>query len=100
LHGGPILTMDNRNSRAAALAIRGKRILGVGSLEEVKALNGGSARMIDLAGRTLPFAASAVLSVAERKCLRRDIQHLGRMHGYRRNQHRGSHIGGRETRGE
>ena len=52
-HGGPIITMDDRNPRAEALAIRGERILGVGSLEEVKALSGGKARMIDLEGRTL-----------------------------------------------
>ena len=52
-HGGPIITMDNLNPRAEAVAIRGERILAVGSLAEVKALSGGKARMVDLAGRTL-----------------------------------------------
>jgi len=51
--GGTILTMDDVNPRAEALAIRGERILAVGKLEEVNALSGRSTRVVELEGRTL-----------------------------------------------
>ncbi|GAA0303095.1 amidohydrolase [Rhodovulum strictum] len=51
--GGTILTVDAAFSEAEALAIRGNRIIAVGSLDEVRAVAGADAVEIDLAGRTM-----------------------------------------------
>ncbi|PZQ95591.1 MAG: hydrolase [Cereibacter sphaeroides] len=48
-----VLTMDERGSRAEAVAIAGGRILAVGSAEEVARLAGPATEVIDGAGRTL-----------------------------------------------
>lgn len=53
LHGGPILTMRNRDEVAPAIAVRAGRIQGVGDEESVFALRGRLTRIIDLDGRSL-----------------------------------------------
>jgi predicted amidohydrolase YtcJ len=51
--GGTILTVDGAFSEAEAIAIRGNRIIAVGSLAEVRAEAAAGAGEGDLAGRTL-----------------------------------------------
>lgn len=51
--GGTVLTQDARWPRVAALAVRGDRILAVGSKTHVAAHRGPKTKIIDLAGRTL-----------------------------------------------
>src|SRR3954469_21629485 len=53
LTNGRIYTVDNAHPQVSALAIRGGRILFVGSDAEAKALVGGSTRVIDLRGFTV-----------------------------------------------
>jgi len=52
-HGGPILTMDDAQPSAEAVAVRGQTILAVGALDAVRAAAGRGARLVDLDGRTL-----------------------------------------------
>ena len=52
LHG-KIVTVDDRFSLAQALAIRGERIVAVGSDAEVRTLAGPTTRVVDLGGRTV-----------------------------------------------
>ncbi len=51
--GGPILTMNDAAPTAEAVAVRGGRILAVGSRAQVEATRGPGTRSIDLGGRTL-----------------------------------------------
>jgi len=53
LVNGKIFTVDDRFTIAQALAIKGERILKVGTTAEVEALRGPQTRVIDLAGRTV-----------------------------------------------
>jgi predicted amidohydrolase YtcJ len=53
LHNGKILTVDTSFSIASAVAIRGERIIAIGSNEEVRRLSGPETDQIDLAGRTV-----------------------------------------------
>lgn len=53
LSGGPILTMEDSQPRAEAIAIKDGRILAVGAKTEALAHAGPDTRHIDLAGRTL-----------------------------------------------
>lgn len=50
VHGGNILTVDGHDTVAAAMAVRGERIVAVGDEREVMALKGPATRMIDLKG--------------------------------------------------
>lgn len=52
LRNGNVITMEGRRPRAEALAIRGNRILAVGTNEEVDALAGGDTKILDLRGQT------------------------------------------------
>jgi predicted amidohydrolase YtcJ len=52
-HNGVVLTLDRDAPRAQAMAIRGERILAVGSDADILALQGAETRVVDLAGRTL-----------------------------------------------
>ncbi|HKL62499.1 MAG TPA: amidohydrolase [Woeseiaceae bacterium] len=52
-HGGDILTLDDEDTIAEALAVADGRILAVGSEEAVSAYRGESTEMVDLQGRTL-----------------------------------------------
>ena len=51
--GGTILTVDSNFSQAEALAIRGNKILAVGTDAEVRAAAGEGAKVVDLKGKTL-----------------------------------------------
>jgi predicted amidohydrolase YtcJ len=53
LLNGKIVTVDDRFSIAQALAIRGHRIVAVGSNAVVEKLKGPATRVMDLAGRTV-----------------------------------------------
>ena len=51
--GGTVLTVDADFSEAQAIAVRGNRILAVGSDAEVRAAAGDGAKIVDLGGRTV-----------------------------------------------
>ena len=51
--GGTVLTQDARWPRVGALAVRGDRILAVGSAAHVAAHRGPGTKLVDLGGRTL-----------------------------------------------
>jgi hypothetical protein len=51
LHNGKIVTVDDRNPQAEALAARGDRIVALGRNDVVKKLVGPKTRVIDLQGR-------------------------------------------------
>ena len=53
LVNGKILTVDRANSTREALAIRGGRIVAVGTTADVRRLAGAATRVIDLQGRTV-----------------------------------------------
>ncbi|HEY1545530.1 MAG TPA: amidohydrolase [Xanthobacteraceae bacterium] len=53
LLNGKIVTVDDRFSIAQALAVRGQRIVAVGSNADVEKLKGPATRVTDLAGRTV-----------------------------------------------
>lgn len=53
LVNGKIVTVDDRFSIAQALAIRGQRIVAVGTNADVEKLKGPQTRTMDLAGRTV-----------------------------------------------
>ena len=53
LLNGKIFTSDSARPYAQALAIRGERILAVGSTEEISALTGSQTKRIDLGGRVV-----------------------------------------------
>ena len=51
--GGKILTVDADFSEAEAIAIRGNKIIAVGSDADVRSAAGANAEVVDLAGRTM-----------------------------------------------
>ena len=51
--GGDIITMDDRQPTAEAVAVRGGKIVAIGSLQDVLASKGTATKMVDLGGRTL-----------------------------------------------
>src|SRR5204863_7102759 len=51
LRGGPVVTLDDRRPEAEAIAIRGDRIVAIGSAAHVQALISPKTRVIKLAGR-------------------------------------------------
>jgi predicted amidohydrolase YtcJ len=53
LQGGVVITLEEERPRAAALAVRGGRIVAVGDGADVKPLIGRGTRVIDLAGRAV-----------------------------------------------
>jgi predicted amidohydrolase YtcJ len=53
LTNGKIVTVDDRFTIAQALAIRGSRIVAVGSVADIDRLKGPQTKAIDLAGRTV-----------------------------------------------
>lgn len=53
LVNGKIVTVDDRFTIAQALAIRDKRIVAVGSSDQIRRLAGSGARVIDLKGKTV-----------------------------------------------
>lgn len=52
LRGGTIVTVDDAKPEAQALAVRGDRIVAVGSAEEIAPYVGPATKVIDLAGAT------------------------------------------------
>lgn len=52
-HGGTVLPVDEAFSRQSALVMRGADIIGVGTYDDMAALAGDGATVIDLQGRTL-----------------------------------------------
>ncbi|MCX5909487.1 MAG: amidohydrolase, partial [Deltaproteobacteria bacterium] len=52
LINGNVLTLDDRNPRAQALAIQGGRLIGVGATEELRPLAGEGTEIVDLKGKT------------------------------------------------
>jgi predicted amidohydrolase YtcJ len=67
LINGKIITVDDRFTIGQAVAIRGQRILKVGSNAEIEQLRGPSTQIIDLAGRTVipPDRRLALVRAAE-----------------------------------
>lgn len=53
LLGGRIITLDERSTIAAAMAIRGDRIMAIGGAVDIRKLAGEKTRVIDLGGRTV-----------------------------------------------
>ena len=53
LHHGKIITVDNHFSVQEALAIRGDRILRVGTSADLLKAKGDKTRLVDLAGKTV-----------------------------------------------
>jgi predicted amidohydrolase YtcJ len=53
LHNGRIATMDPRHSFVAAVAVKGGKLLAVGSDDEVLKLRGATTRVVDVGGRTV-----------------------------------------------
>ena len=53
IYGGPIYTVDKSNEMAEAVAVKGDRIVFVGSLEEAQKMQGTETRMLDLEGKTM-----------------------------------------------
>lgn len=53
LMNGKVITVDDRFTIAEAVAVRGERIIGVGTNEEITALAGTNTTVIDLQGRSV-----------------------------------------------
>lgn len=53
LHSGKVVTVDPSFSIAEAVAVRGDRILAVGTTDQIKKLSGADTRVIDLKGKVL-----------------------------------------------
>ena len=53
LHNGKVLTVDQANTIAQAVAVKGDRIQTVGTNDEINALKGDSTQVVDLKGRVL-----------------------------------------------
>jgi len=53
LLGGKIVTVDDRFTIAEALAVKGERIVAVGSTADIEKLKGPATRVVDLNGRTV-----------------------------------------------
>ena len=53
LHNANVLTLDPRQPRAHAVAVRGERIAWVGSAEDVASIRSPGVRMVDCGGQTL-----------------------------------------------
>ena len=53
VHNGKVVTVDTGDTVAQAMAIRGERILSVGSNEEILKLKGSATEVIDLQGKAV-----------------------------------------------
>ncbi len=53
LVNGKVLTVDSKNSRVEAVAVRGGRFIAVGTSAEIRKLAGPQTRVIDAGGRTV-----------------------------------------------
>jgi predicted amidohydrolase YtcJ len=52
-HGGDVVTIDDKNPTAEAVAIKGGKIIAVGKKAEVLKLKGENTKLIDLSGKAL-----------------------------------------------
>ena len=52
-HNGPIITIDDANPRAEAVAVKDGKILAVGKKEDVLKTKGDATKLVDLTGKTL-----------------------------------------------
>lgn len=52
-HNGPILTIDDANPRAEAVAVKDGKILAVGKKDDVLKTKGDTTKLVDLSGRTM-----------------------------------------------
>ncbi len=52
-HGGDVITIDDKNPTAEAVAIKGGKIVAVGTKADVLKLKGDNTNLIDLSGKTL-----------------------------------------------
>jgi predicted amidohydrolase YtcJ len=52
-HGGDVITMDDKNPTAEAVAIKGGKILAVGTKADVLKFKGDATKLIDLSGKAL-----------------------------------------------
>ena len=66
LSNGKIITVDERFAIAQAVAIRGERIVAVGTTQEIIRLAGPNTRRIDLRGREIEVGHQAGPSLFER----------------------------------
>jgi hypothetical protein len=70
--GGKVLTVDADFSEAEAIAIRGERILAVGSEAKVREAAGADATVVDLGGKTvLPGFIDAHMGASTRRSISR-----------------------------
>ena len=53
LSGGPVITLDADSKVAEAVAVRGDRVVAVGSVAEIEAMAGPGTEHVDLAGRAV-----------------------------------------------
>ena len=53
LVGGPVITLDGESRVAEAVAVRGDRVVAVGTIAEIEAMAGPGANRVDLAGRAV-----------------------------------------------
>src|SRR4051812_1870184 len=51
LRGGKIATLDDRQPEAEAIAVRGDRIVAIGSAADIQSLIGPKTKVIELAGK-------------------------------------------------
>ena len=52
-HGGDVVTIDDKNPTAEAVAVKGGKIIAVGTKADVLKLKGDNTKLIDLSGKTL-----------------------------------------------
>jgi predicted amidohydrolase YtcJ len=52
-HGGPIITIDDANPRAEAVAVKDGKIIAVGKKDEVLKTKGDATNLVDLEGKTM-----------------------------------------------
>ncbi len=68
LHGGKIVTVDGQFSVQQAMAVRGDRIVKLGSNNEVLALRGDQTKAIDLAGKSVLPGLDRLARPSDRRC--------------------------------
>ena len=96
LKNAVVHTVDAKRPRAEAVAVRGNRIVAVGSSAEVQALVGPTTRVLDLAGRTVVPGFDDVPRALARHRLRAARRRPGR-HAQLRRRGRAGGEGGEDS---
>ncbi|MES2468235.1 MAG: amidohydrolase [Verrucomicrobiota bacterium] len=52
-HGGPIITIDDADPRAEAVAVKDGKVIAVGKKDDVLKTKGDATKLVDLAGKTM-----------------------------------------------